>query len=129
MLGENQPLKNKSILVADDESIMRDYISDVLEDSGAQLRFARDGQEAWELYAQDPCSFDIALLDVRMPRKSGIEVCNKIIALGHKVKVVFCSGFSESEQEVARLRQAGDADFIAKPFMPQQLLEKLQATH
>ncbi|WP_195574655.1 response regulator transcription factor [Paenibacillus sp. 1001270B_150601_E10] len=105
------------VLIADDEPHMLNILEAYFSREGFTVSTAQDGEEALEqFYAQ---SFDLAVLDWMMPRKSGVQVCKEIKPYGMKVLLLTAKG--EAEDELAAL-EAGADDYVRKPFDPRVLL-------
>jgi len=115
----------KRILLAEDEEILRMLVTDTLEDEDYEVDEAEDGQQALELAIKN--DYDLIVLDYMMPMLTGLEVIEAIRnKLNNKsVKILMLSAKSQSyEQE--KIIQAGADYFMAKPFSPLQLLEKVK---
>ncbi len=114
------------ILIAEDERDIRDLIAFTLRFAGHEVIVTTDGAEAYETAMTS--SPDLILLDVRMPRMTGYEACQRIKqepALQH-IPVVFLSAKGQ-ESEVQAGLDAGAVEYILKPFSPDQLSERVQA--
>jgi len=111
----------KSILVVDDEEIIRDFLSEVLEDYAISL--ATDGDEAIEKIRSQ--SFDLVITDLRMPRVSGEEVVRFTRDTYPGSKVIVISGYS-SLATVSQTVQNGACAFLAKPFSIKELLQSVE---
>jgi two-component system, response regulator PdtaR len=111
------------ILVAEDETIIRLDLKELLERAGfAVCAEARDGQEAVELArAEEP---DLALMDVRMPRLDGIEAARTILE-ERPIPIVMLTAYGH-EELVARAVEAGVFGYLVKPFREQDLLPAIQ---
>jgi DNA-binding response OmpR family regulator len=114
------------ILIAEDEHDIRELIAFTLEYAGHEVTATTNGEEAFET-AQKVMP-DLILLDVRMPRMTGYEVCEKIKAneKTHLIPVVFLSAKGQ-EAEVKTGMLAGAVEYIIKPFAPDQLVESVRA--
>lgn len=115
-----------TILVAEDERDIRELIAFTLQYHGFEVISAENGEQALQLAAE--AKPDLLLLDVRMPRLTGYEVCQKVKErddLRH-IPVVFLSAKGQ-ESEIVQGRQVGAVDYILKPFSPQELAERLKA--
>jgi len=113
------------ILVAEDEPDIRELIKLALQFSGFEVVGASDGAEAVELATND--SFDLILLDVRMPRLTGYEACRRLKAIEStkNVPIVFLSAKGQ-ETEVDEGISAGAERYILKPFAPGALAGELK---
>ncbi len=108
----------QSILVVDDEAIIRDFLAEVLEDYNIVL--ASDGDEAIEkLKAQQ---FDLVITDLRMPRVPGEEVVKTAREIDPKTKVIVISGYS-SLHTLSCSVSCGACAFLSKPFSIQELMQ------
>ncbi len=106
------------VLVIDDESIIRDGCEKILARSGMAVRKAADGREGLR-YLQDE-TFEIVLLDLKMPGLSGMDVLLEIRRLRPACLVIVVTGYATVESAVEAMKE-GAYDFIAKPFTPDQL--------
>jgi DNA-binding response OmpR family regulator len=114
------------ILIAEDERDIRDLIEFTLKYAGHEVIKARNGTEAVEMASE--AQPDLILLDVRMPRMTGYEVCRALKATD-KVKdipVVFLSAKGQQAEMDTGL-DAGAYDYILKPFAPDQLTRRIAA--
>lgn len=118
-------MKEKTIMIVDDSTFMRNHIKTMLQRHGYhQLVEAKDGATCIALYQkQRP---DIVLLDITMPDKSGIEVLEELLSLDQSAKVVICSALGQ-DQMMAKALRIGAKDFLVKPFKEEQLIELLKA--
>ena len=117
------------ILIAEDETIIRLDLRELLERSGFEVvAEARDGEEAVELaLAESP---DLALLDVKMPKLDGIDAARRILE-ERPMPIVMVTAYGEKEL-VARAVEAGVFGYLVKPFRETDLLpaiEMAQARH
>jgi DNA-binding response OmpR family regulator len=114
------------ILIAEDERDIRDLITFTLQYAGYEVTATSNGEEAYAK-AKDILP-DLILLDVRMPRMTGYEACEKIKAdpLTEQIPVVFLSAKGQ-EAEVKTGLEAGAEEYILKPFAPDQLTERVRA--
>jgi len=122
-IGERK--KMATILLAEDEAVLRMLICDTLEDEGHKLEVACDGEEALQKIGQR--DYDLIILDHMMPKLTGLDVLKKIKQMPDKTatKVLILSAKSQhSDQEI--MRAAGADDFIPKPFSPLELARKVE---
>ncbi len=113
------------ILIAEDERDIRDLVAFTLRFAGYQVVTAANGEEALEL-ARDE-SPDLVLLDVRMPRMTGYDVCRAIKADPQlkDMPVVFLSAKGQ-ESEIQAGMEAGAEEYLLKPFAPDELTERVR---
>ena len=111
--------ENPSVLVADDEEIMREILQSLLAREGYRVTLAVSGEEALELAAAS--SFDLAMVDVMMPGINGIQTLEELKRIDDDLPVVIITAFGTA----ANTREAfkrGAFDFIEKPFRNDDVL-------
>jgi CheY-like chemotaxis protein len=113
----------KRIIVADDDASILSLLVETLTSRGYVLTTARDGQQAWRLIQEEVP--DVAILDLRMPKLTGIEVCRLIRAdpVTQAVRVLLLTG-SPGQEPVAR--RAGADAYLVKPFAPRELRRAIE---
>jgi len=114
------------ILIAEDERDIRDLVSFTLRFAGHEVVAVSNGEEAVQAAGQEMP--DLILMDVRMPRMTGYEACEKIKAdarLQH-IPVVFLSAKGQ-ESEIRTGLSAGASEYLLKPFAPDELVIRVQA--
>ena len=115
---------SERILIVDDAAFMREMLCDLLTEEGYQIAAeAADGDEAVAAYAEH--SPDLVMLDIVMPRKSGLEALREIVAHDPEAKVVMCSALGQ-ESLVMEALEAGAKDFVVKPFKPDRALDVIK---
>ena len=117
-------LSNARVLVADDDPDVRRIAVHALRREGAIVREAVDGTETLE--ALDEERFDLVVLDVVMPGRSGLEILDRIRKGPQELPVLLVSGYSDAAEGVD-LRHGGDTSFLAKPFRPEHLVDRAVA--
>ena len=115
-------VSRKRVLLVDDEPGILKVISIKLRISGFGVITAHGGQEALNLLKTE--SPDIVLLDVIMPGIDGFEVLQQLRAFSKLPVIVFSARSSVAEQALS----LGASDFILKPFLPEELAEKIKET-
>lgn len=115
---------NLRILHVEDKLVNQKVVGFMLFNAGCDVDFARNGQEAVELYA--PGKYDIILMDIQMPVMDGISACKELRRLhGNQLCPVVGLSANALEGDAERFIELGLDDYITKPFRPQQLYEKL----
>jgi len=118
-------MSNKTVLICDDEPLIREAIAYSVKKEGHQSIMANDGGEAL-LFSMEK-SPDLILLDVGMPVMTGFEVCEKLRAQpdGEKYKIVIITAFGQAT-DIEKAERAGATRFISKPFSPRALQELIR---
>ena len=86
---------------------------------------AKDGEEALQLV--EKIEFDVIVLDWKMPKVSGIEVCKRLREMGNKTPILLLTALSQVSNKVDALNSGAD-DYITKPFSFEELLARVKAT-
>ncbi len=115
----------KTILLVDDEDMIWDVLSDMLQDLGYQVLLAGDGAEAVEIYRSNPGVVDLVMLDMLMPNMGGRETFFLLKELDSNVKVLATSGYV-SQEEIQDVMDAGAAGFLRKPYHISDLAKKIK---
>jgi two-component system KDP operon response regulator KdpE len=113
----------KTILVAEDEAALRDFVCRNLRARGFTVLEAANGLEAMALWAGE--TPDLLILDVMMPRMDGLEVCRRVRERS-TVPIVVLTALDEEQDKVAAFDQGAD-DYLTKPFGVGELLARVQA--
>ncbi len=122
--GSDPATEALSILVADDEEGMREGMRRILEKRGHRVDLAENGARAIEMI--DRGSYDLALVDLRMPEVDGFSVTEYVARRrGNKTVVVIVSALATVEAAVETTRK-GAFDFLVKPFAPDDLLRVVE---
>jgi DNA-binding NtrC family response regulator len=113
----------QSILVVDDDPVMREMLTDLLETRDYEVRTAGSGDEALEIAAEQ--EFACILTDLQMPGMDGLELLGAIRERHPDIPTVMMTSFGSIETAVEAMR-VGAHDFITKPFEPEQLVLTLE---
>lgn len=114
-----------TVLVVDDEEVVRSTTKHALVHFGYQVEMAENGLRGAERFAESPSLFAAVLLDLTMPVMGGEEALRRIQTIRADVPVVLTSGFNETEA-VRRFAGKHLAGFLQKPFTAQQLAQAIQ---
>ena len=119
-------LKGKKILIADDEPDILEIISYNLKKEGYEIFTAKDGNEAVE--KAKAISPDLIILDIMMPFKTGVEVCQILRTQNQfqETLIIFLTALSDEVSHIKGLESGGD-DFISKPVSPKVLVSRVNA--
>ncbi|MBZ5705196.1 MAG: PAS domain S-box protein [Acidobacteriia bacterium] len=113
-----------TILVAEDDSALRRLIRITLECKGYKVLEAKDGQEALSICEGYPGPIGLVVTDLVMPRVTGLQLKEKAVALRPETKFLLISGYADdSVNKFGEL--ATNADFLEKPFLPDELTAKV----
>jgi len=116
-----------TILVIDDEAVMRNMSKSMLESCGYEVITAAGGDEGVEAYRERPGKIDAVLLDLAMPGKTGVEVYRELKAIDPSVRVLLTSGY-EQDARVTELAALGIHGFIHKPYTLGDLVRMIKHT-
>ncbi|MDH4232292.1 MAG: response regulator, partial [Nitrospirota bacterium] len=117
--------KKGTILVIDDEEIVRELGKDILEAHDFKVLLAPQGMEGVRIFMENKDKVDLVILDMVMPEKSGKQTFEEIRAIKPDAKVLLCSGYGQ-EQYFHELFEEGASGFLQKPFRLNQLLGKVE---
>lgn len=106
-------LEKIKILVVDDESIIRNLLTDVLTDAGYEVKAVSTGEEALIEIREN--SYSIVITDLRMPGLSGIEVIKKVKQINADICIILITAYPSIESAIEAMRE-GAYDYITKPF-------------
>jgi two-component system, OmpR family, KDP operon response regulator KdpE len=112
------------ILVVDDESQIRRVVRTTLASNGYEVSEAKNGEEALGLVRSN--DYDLLLLDMNMPGKSGLEICREIRAIGSHPAIIMVT-VRDSEADKVEALDAGADGYVTKPFGVVELLARIRA--
>jgi len=115
-------VKKGTILVVDDEEIMRDVLESLLSQDGYRVDLARTGEEGVEKFQQKP--YDVVLLDVSMPGIGGLRALEQILKLDSEAVVIMITAYATFDTAVAAWR-LGAFNCISKPFSNAEVLKTI----
>ena len=113
--------RQKTILVVDDEEVVRDLLAGLLSQEGFKVLRAEDGAAAVALFEKRTASIDLVILDMIMPRMKGEEVLARLRGMEASPKVVISSGFM-TEGQRDKLKEYGVDGFLDKPYGEEEAL-------
>jgi DNA-binding response OmpR family regulator len=117
-------MKTLHVLVAEDDTHIRNGLIDTLESEGYRTTAAKNGKDAVVLFKAG--TFDLVLLDIMMPSLSGYDVCRAIRKKDEQVPVIMLTAKSDEIDKVLGLELGAD-DYITKPFGVHELLARIGA--
>lgn len=115
---------DETILVAEDDWVVRGLVREILEKHGCRVIEAVDGDDAIRKFSEHVHAIDMVLLDVIMPKKNGKEVFEEMKKIKPDVKTLFTSGYTHDVISRKGIVEEG-LNFIAKPVQPEELLRKI----
>ena len=110
---------NGSILVVDDEEIMREILEALLKGEGYSVRLASSGEEGVELAKNVP--FDAAIIDVMMPGMDGMQTLEALKKLDEELAVIMVTAYASVENAITAMKR-GAFDYVTKPFKNDEVL-------
>jgi two-component system, OmpR family, response regulator ResD len=113
------------VLVADDDTVVRDVVRRYLERDGLDVSLAHNGTEALRLLGTE--RIDVAVLDVMMPGPDGLTLCRSLRQRAdHTIPVILLTALGEEDDRIAGL-EAGADDYLTKPFSPRELVLRVRS--
>src|SRR5262249_18376945 len=116
---------HETILLADDEPMIRNLGRTILQSYGYRVLLAQDGVEALEVYQREQSAIDLVILDLTMPRLSGRDTFRQLVALNLDVRILFASGYSADN--VTEAEHEHVLGFVGKPYRPDDLAQTVRA--
>ena len=113
-----------SVLFVEDEEALRMTVGDRLRSEGYGVECAANGDEGYEKATQLP--FDLIILDVMLPKKSGFDVCRDIRKAGLITPILMLTARGQTSDKVNGLKIGAD-DYVTKPFHMQELVARVEA--
>jgi two-component system alkaline phosphatase synthesis response regulator PhoP len=113
-----------NVLFVEDEEALRMTVGDRLRNEGYAVECAANGDEGYEKATQLP--FDLIILDVMLPKKSGFAVCQDIRTAGLITPILILTARGQTSDKVNGLKLGAD-DYVTKPFNMQELMARVEA--
>jgi DNA-binding response OmpR family regulator len=115
--------KQKNILLVDDDKSILRILTRILQKQGYSVRTAETGREAEEMITSQ--SFDLALIDVKLPDTDGLDLLQKIQVTKPSMVKIILTGFASMDNGIKALNSGADA-YLVKPVEPTELLKVLK---
>ena len=112
-------MSTPSILIIDDEQVMRDVLTTLLTEEGYKVFSANSGEEGIEQIRQE--MVDLVVLDLMLPGQGGLATLEEILSIDPDIVVIMISAYASIENAV-RATKSGAFDFVTKPFNNEELL-------
>jgi two-component system response regulator RegX3 len=123
-MTKKQPSEQRaSVLIVEDEESFIDALTIGLDREGFDVTIARDGQQALAIFAK--ATFDVVLLDLMLPKMSGLDVCRSMRATSN-VPIIIVSAKGEEVDMVLMLEMGAD-DYVTKPYRLRELVARIRA--
>jgi DNA-binding NtrC family response regulator len=113
-----------TVLIIDDEEVVRSLAERALKNYGYTVLLAKDGEQGLKLFRESADSIRCILLDLTMPSMNGEETLHRLRGIRTDIPVILSSGFDEIEV-VSRFEGQGLAGFLQKPYKSTMLVEKV----
>jgi len=117
-------MAKKKVLLLEDDVILNETVTEFLEDNGYDVTSVQDGYEAFDTIYEN--SFDILLLDVKVPSMSGFDLLKEVREKGIETPTIFITSLN-SIDDLSQGYESGCDDYIKKPFVLKELLIRIEA--
>lgn len=118
---------DEKILFVDDEERIARFVKMALDKRGYSTYSYTSSVEALEAFQADPHRFDLVVTDMNMPKLTGVEIANRMMAVRPDIPIILCTGFSENITREQAL-ELGLKDLIYKPVLTRNLLAAIRST-
>ncbi len=118
----------KCVLIAEDETSIRDFVVINLKRSGYEVIEASNGEEAIKAFDEHSDEIDIAILDIMMPVVDGLEVCKYLRTKSKRIGIIMLTARTQEMDKVTGLMVGAD-DYVTKPFSPSELMARIDAVY
>ena len=119
----NNPARKK-VLIVDDEEYLRQILVDVMDINDIDSIAVDEGQKALEVYQKEKNDIGLVLLDLILPKETGVDTYKNLCKINPKVKVIFMSGLGERDS-IQSIPNYEDFEFLKKPFSMDEVTEKV----
>jgi len=113
-----------TIMVVDDEPVLRGVAARLLEKLGYKVIQAQDGENAVEIFREQGRTVNLVLMDMVMPGMNGLQAIEHLRAMNPKVPIILCTGYGDSKGKVL----PADVGYLSKPYTLELLSQKVAAT-
>lgn len=117
----HKKVKQKTILIVEDEIGIRDLVSEILTHQGFNTLVASNGEEGLKVFKENQDSVSLLITDIRMPKLTGIELYHKIMDISPKLPVICLTGY-DIDHEAEKLHNEGKIKLLTKPFALKELV-------
>jgi nitrogen-specific signal transduction histidine kinase/CheY-like chemotaxis protein len=117
--------EKETILIAEDDEILRTLLTTILTEFGYEVLIAQDGEEAVSMFSDHKDAIQLVVFDIIMPKKSGKEAYKEIALIKPGIRALFLSGYSSDKVDELALSEEG-LEFLPKPIMTEDFLKKVK---
>src|SRR6185503_4289643 len=114
------------VLVVEDEQMVGEFMSDLLQSWGLEVVVKPDSAEACDLFARDPTHFDVVVTDYTMPKGTGLDLACQLTGMRSDLPVILYTGFSDDVTD-ADVQRCGIRAMVKKPIDPSVFLSVLRS--
>lgn len=118
----------KTVLIAEDENSIREFVAINLKAAGYNVFEAENGKKALELFDNAQITIDIALIDIMMPVMDGFELCKILRERNAETGIIFLSAKTQETDKINGLALGAD-DYITKPFSTSELIARVESLY
>ena len=118
----------KTVLIAEDENSIRDFIVINLKRNGYDVLEAETGKQAADLFDKNNDNIDVVVLDIMMPEMDGMAVCKHIREKNAGVGIILLTAKAQEIDKISGLMSGAD-DYVTKPFSPSELMARVDAVY
>jgi two-component system cell cycle sensor histidine kinase/response regulator CckA len=115
----------ETLLVVEDEEVLRELVKDSLAEKGYTVFTAQDGEDALKIYSEHSKDISLVLSDMGLPRLTGFNLFLSMKSIDPQVKMILASGYLDPDQK-SEILKAGVKYFVQKPYSPEELLANIR---
>ncbi|MDP2209824.1 MAG: PAS domain S-box protein [Bacteroidota bacterium] len=116
---------NETILVVEDEEMILDIVTNILESKGYKVMTARDGYEALQVYIEKKNEIALVISDLGLPKLNGADLLKKLKEINPLIKVIIASGHIETDAQ-SEMQKYGNVNFMQKPYTVWKVLNQVR---
>ncbi|MDZ7261146.1 MAG: PAS domain S-box protein, partial [candidate division KSB1 bacterium] len=117
--------RGERILLVEDEPVVREFTTRVLNENGYQVFEATSAQKAWDIFQQEKENFDLVFSDVVLPDKNGLQLVEQLLSRNPRLRVLLSSGYTDHKSQWPLIRERG-FHFLQKPYLLTELLRAVR---
>ncbi len=121
-----EPDENETILVVEDEEMLRELVQSMLELKGFRILTASNGLEAIEVFTREKEKIALVLTDLGLPKLGGWEACQQMLRIKPQLQVVVATGYLEPTAKQT-MAEGGVREFVPKPYLAEELSVTIRA--